>query len=104
MTTVDISTLNVAELQKLKGNIDDAIANRRQGELANLRQKIDELVEQAGFTLEEVMQAKAPKKRVVQPKYANPSNPEETWSGRGRKPAWVQGLLDSGAKLEDFTV
>lgn len=50
------------------------------------------------------MQAKAPKKRIVQPKYADPNNPEQTWSGRGRKPAWVQELLDSGAKLEDFTV
>ena len=104
MSTVDISSLSVAELQKLKGNIDDAIANRRQGELAGLRLQIEELVAQSGFSLEEVMQAKAPKKRIVQPKSADPNNPEQTWSGRGRKPAWVQELLDSGAKLEDFTV
>ena len=104
MSTVDISSLSVAELQKLKGNIDDAIANRRQGELAGLRLQIEELVTQSGFSLDEVMQAKAPKKRIVQPKYADPNNPEQTWSGRGRKPAWVQELLDSGAKLEDFTV
>jgi DNA-binding protein H-NS len=26
------------------------------------------------------------------------------WSGRGRKPAWVQDLLAKGGKLEDYLV
>jgi DNA-binding protein H-NS len=30
--------------------------------------------------------------RKVLPKYSNPENPEETWTGRGRSPAWVSSL------------
>ena len=30
--------------------------------------------------------------RKVLPKYSNPENPEETWTGRGRSPAWVASL------------
>ena len=30
--------------------------------------------------------------RKVLPKYSNPENPEETWTGRGRSPAWIASL------------
>ena len=33
-------------------------------------------------------------------KYQNPVDPTQTWSGRGRKPAWVQLYLDNGGTLE----
>ena len=33
--------------------------------------------------------------RKVLPKYINPENPEETWTGRGRSPAWVASLRES---------
>jgi DNA-binding protein H-NS len=36
------------------------------------------------------------KRRIVLPKYKNPLNPEEKWTGRGRLPAWVQKLKDNG--------
>ncbi len=32
----------------------------------------------------------------VAPKYRNPSNPSETWTGRGRSPLWVQAMKDAG--------
>lgn len=46
--------------------------------------------------------AKAPKaKRAtagkkVAPKYRNPANPEQAWTGRGRTPLWVQELQNAG--------
>jgi DNA-binding protein H-NS len=40
----------------------------------------------------------------VLPKYRNPDNPEETWSGRGRQPKWVQAALAEGQRLEDFAI
>ncbi len=46
--------------------------------------------------------AKAPKAkratagRKVAPKYRDPANPAQTWTGRGRTPAWVQALQTAG--------
>ena len=46
--------------------------------------------------------AKAPKAkratagRKVAPKYRDPANPAQTWTGRGRTPAWVQALQAAG--------
>ena len=34
--------------------------------------------------------------RKVSPKYSNPENPEETWTGRGRSPAWIASLRKNG--------
>ncbi|WP_310473477.1 H-NS histone family protein [Bradyrhizobium centrosematis] len=40
----------------------------------------------------------------VRPKYRNPKNPSETWSGRGRLPRWLQPQLRGGRKLDDFLI
>lgn len=104
VANVDISNLSVAELEALRGSIENVIGNRRQTELLSLRQAIEDMVEEAGFTLEEVMQATASKKRTVAPKYQNPADNSQTWSGRGRKPGWVEELLASGGKLDDCLI
>ena len=33
----------------------------------------------------------------VPPKYRNPADPQQTWTGRGRSPQWVQALRAAGA-------
>lgn len=32
----------------------------------------------------------------VPPKYRNPANPDQTWTGRGKSPLWVADLQKSG--------
>ncbi|MBW5440517.1 H-NS histone family protein [Bradyrhizobium canariense] len=41
---------------------------------------------------------------AVHPKYRNPNNPTETWSGRGRVPRWLKPQLRGGRKLDDFLI
>ena len=40
----------------------------------------------------------------VDVRYALPADPSKTWTGRGRKAAWLQRELANGRKLEDFEV
>ncbi len=76
--------------------------------------KIVEMAKDAGLTAADVAKAlsagkpakaaKAPKTakkgalagKKVAPKYRNPANPEQTWTGRGVSPAWVQALKAAG--------
>ena len=44
------------------------------------------------------------RRREVSPKYRNPDNAAETWSGRGRKPRWLEERLSKGAPLEGFLI
>ena len=45
---------------------------------------------------------KAAKK--VAPKYRNPANAKETWTGRGKQPRWMAALTAKGKKPEDFLI
>ena len=40
----------------------------------------------------------------VPPKYRNPANAEETWTGRGRQPRWLASETAAGKSLEDFLI
>lgn len=58
--------------------------------------------------------AEAPTTRVVvreedilpkkEPKYVNPHNPEQTWTGHGRQPQWVKDHLAAGGSLQDLLI
>jgi DNA-binding protein H-NS len=40
----------------------------------------------------------------VVPKFANPDEPSQVWSGRGKQPQWVKEKLASGLTLEDLSI
>jgi DNA-binding protein H-NS len=40
----------------------------------------------------------------VLPKYQNPKNPAQKWSGRGKQPRWLRAQLKAGKKLEHFRI
>lgn len=40
----------------------------------------------------------------VAPKYRNPANAKETWTGRGLKPRWLAEQVRKGKKVEDFLI
>ncbi|PTU69231.1 hypothetical protein DBB33_07145 [Chromobacterium haemolyticum] len=52
----------------------------------------------------EVLKAVTVTKNNFQVRYAHPDEPMLTWTGRGRKPLWVQRWLSSGGELADLEV
>ena len=40
----------------------------------------------------------------VPPKYRNPNDPSQTWTGRGRQPKWVAELLAGGYTIEQLEI
>ena len=69
------------------------------------RKKVDEIqvtrnrwIEQAitlGMSPAEILQYTG--RRKGKPKYRNPANPEQTWTGSGNKPNWLKDAQDSEA-------
>ena len=103
MTTVNLDNLSIEQLDKLKTSIDSTIVNKRQSELLAVRQQVDELIDNCPFTLAEVMEAK-PARKPVLPKYRNPNDAEQTWTGRGRRPLWIEDSLNNGMDLADLLI
>ena len=69
---------------------------------------MEELASKAGMTIDEALGRRGRKKvgsrAKAEPKYANPANASETWSGRGRKPKWVAEALSKGRTLEQLAI
>jgi DNA-binding protein H-NS len=40
----------------------------------------------------------------VSPKFRNPEEPSQTWTGRGKQPRWLAAQLRSGRRIEDFQI
>lgn len=124
---IDLSTLSPRQLRKL---IDDASRERKRKEkrapLAAVRKKLTKMAVAEGYSLMELFGLPAPKRVTtkmagasvpkrgstrkstagskVAPKYRNPANPAETWSGRGKHPKWMTNAMAGGKKPEDFLI
>ena len=106
---INIRNLNHAQLTDL---IERAKA--RQAELAReratkLRAKIDALVKAEGLAIEDVFAGSGTRRgalvrRKVKPKYRNPTDPGQTWTGRGKRPRWYSAALAAGKKEKDLLI
>ncbi|MBT0779175.1 H-NS histone family protein [Paracoccus sp. pheM1] len=105
MTDIDLNALSLAELKQLEKNVAKAIASFEDRRKAEARAAAEAVAKEHGFSLGDLVDvASARKSAAVAPKYRHPENPEITWSGRGRKPAWIAEGLEAGKSLEDFAI
>jgi DNA-binding protein H-NS len=101
-TVIDLSKLSLDELQALARDIETEVVSRREADRERVLDQMRELAGSLGMTLEEVVRGQKVKVLSVPVKYRNPTNPIQTWSGRGKRPAWVNEALASGVTLEDL--
>lgn len=109
---MDITKLSIENLTEfaskdlisLIGNATKALEFRKETERVELARKLQNLAAESGFSLEELaaIKLKVPKSKMKKgaPKFRNPNDATQTWTGKGIKPKWFKALLDSG-KTED---
>ena len=100
----ELDRMSLRELQELELKVRKAKAGAQDRSRADLRKKIETMVADAGFRLSDIFSGRGGKGRTVAAKYANPDDPSETWTGRGRKPRWLNAKLQEGAKLDKFLI
>lgn len=114
---IDLKSMSSADLKKHLAAVEKALSAAIKKEVGAARKAAEKAVAEFGLTLDDIAEAKAkPRigrpakakktgpKRKVAPKYKNPENPEQTWSGRGRRPDWVNKALAAGASLDDMSI
>jgi DNA-binding protein H-NS len=105
MATINVDKMSLKDLLELEAKVQKAIINARERERAEIKQKVEAIVQTAGFSVSELFGARGGARgRAVAAKYVNPDDRSQTWTGRGRKPKWLVAKLEKGAKLEDFAV
>ncbi|MBF0275942.1 MAG: H-NS histone family protein [Nitrospinae bacterium] len=101
----ELDKLNLEELIELQGAVTQFITGKQEEAKKDLKAKMKAMAEASGMTIEEILGIKkddagtGKKRKSPKPKYQNPNNPSETWSGRGRKPRWLAGLIEANPEL-----
>ena len=106
MRQINLEKMSLKDLLDLEVKVQTAIATAKDRERIELKQKIEEMASVSGFSVEELFTRgrTSLKGRTVAPKYVNPDNRTETWTGRGRKPKWLVAKLESGSNIEEFAI
>ena len=103
---IDLKALTVDDLLELRDRVTSALSSRVEAERRDLESRLARLNRTHGPDSFRV--AKGGRviggRATVAPKYRNPDNPQETWSGRGRKPRWMTAAIKAGKKLRDFRI
>ncbi|QOY62371.1 H-NS histone family protein [Lysobacter sp. H21R4] len=120
--SVDIESLSAKELTAL---INEAKKRKttlsKRKPITQARKRVMQAAKSEGYTIAELfgaggaaaaeprVRASAPRKArkttgKVAPKYRNPENANETWTGRGRQPRWLTAFTDAGRNRDEFLI
>ena len=103
--STDLKNLSVAELDALIERAKTVREETRTQRRLELRSELEQRLKDEGFSAVEVLGTRLkPKPQPLPPKYADPDDPLQTWSGKGRMPGWLQAKIDAGASLDGFTI
>jgi len=103
------------QLEKLSADIDTALARVSQKEMKVAKAAAEKAAKAHGFSLAELTSdgqqqeakakksAKKPKKPGI-PKYANPDDKTQTWTGKGRRPDWFLAAIKAGKSPDDLAI
>lgn len=113
-----LESCSIAELTSLQEAIAAAVVRRQERDRADAVAKLQGIAEAAGLSVTELIRLAAPGGRRARgagsrragrrskgpARYANPANPAETWSGRGRSPQWMIDWVAAGNSREAASI
>lgn len=111
--TMNLRSYSLPQLKQLRTRIEKEIAKQASAGKVSVLKRLRKLAHAHGLSLEDVLGGAAPVKAtkaiptsVATPKaplpvkYRHPSKQDLAWSGRGRKPQWVDAWLTQGGALD----
>lgn len=104
---MNLDALSLKELKDLQSQVAKAIASFEDRKKKEALAELEEKAREMGYSLAELTGGaviKTRKRSPAVPKYANPADKSDTWSGRGRKPRWFEAALKSGKSPEDLAI
>ncbi|WEN43329.1 Trans-acting regulatory protein HvrA [Thauera sp. GDN1] len=121
---MDLSTYTLPELRRLQAKVEAEIRRRSDVTRRNLLKRMQKMAADEGLSLDELLVGSAPASAETKPaakrgqragakatkaakpapviKYRNPTNPDQGWSGRGRKPQWALDWIAQGKPIEEL--
>jgi DNA-binding protein H-NS len=107
MGASDFDSMSIDELWSLHEKLAAILAARLTSEKVMLEERLKQLNPPGAGERPAKVNVLNGERRpypVVVPKYRNPNNSSETWSGRGKQPRGLVALLRAGKQIDDFRI
>jgi DNA-binding protein H-NS len=109
---LNLDGMSIDELWQLHEEISRVLSVRLTLEKRELEKRLTQLRREKEMRQSEPADAESLKSASrerrkyprVFPKYRNPKEPSETWSGRGKQPRWLAAALKTGRTIEEFVI
>ena len=101
MESKQLKSMSTDQLLDLHQKVQLMLADKLRAEIAEIEERLRSARSVGGVVSRDRFRRPYP---PVLPKYKNPNNPTEIWSGRGRQPLWVREQLEAGKKLDQFLI
>ncbi len=101
---IDLEKMSRKELRELRDRIEKALKTAEARERKEALKAAETAAAEFGFSLSELSGDGAKSVKTAKPKYRNPNNPDQTWTGRGRKPQWVHDAIKTGIDISDLEI
>ncbi len=98
---INLEALSKDELKQLKSDVDKALKTIDARRKADAKKAAEQAAKEYGFSLDDLLGGKGGK---GVPKYRNPADPSQTWTGRGRKPNWVLSAIEEGRDIDELKI
>jgi DNA-binding protein H-NS len=100
----DLKSMSKKQLEKLQKDVQKALKSIQTKEKREAKKAAERAAAKFGFSLSELTDAgtakpgrkKSGPKTVGKAKFANPDDPKQTWTGKGRQPTWYKAAMDAG--------
>lgn len=105
MAKINLDKMSLEELLSLQKDVQNAISNFEKRKRAEAKAALEAVAKEHGMSLSEILGASIKSSRSAAPaKYKNPADPSQTWSGRGRQPAWFKEAIAAGKKKKSLEI
>jgi len=115
----NLKTMSRKELEKLRADVDKALEQVSSREMELAIKSAEKAAAAHGFSLAQLTGSEkpAPKKRgrkpgpkaanprkAGAPRYKNPADASQTWTGKGRQPVWFKDAVSAGADPSSMAI
>ena len=112
---IDLKSMSRKQLEKHLNDVKKALADMQARDRREAKKAAEKAAAEFGFSLSDLTGSAAaaakPKKTRAKstgaksaPKFANPANTKETWTGKGRQPNWYREAVAKGTAPESMAI
>lgn len=101
-----LDKMSVKELKELRSRVEKQIQVRQDQDRSMAKDRLKNMAEELGYSINDLFGGRGMgrSRSGAAAKYANPDDPRQTWTGRGRMPNWLKDKVNSGKKIETFRI